>query len=130
MDAIIQLIFVTDSIILIAAAGKRGHYMEVGKRLQNIRKSKHISVYRISQDTGISTSHINSIERGEKNPSVETLCRLIEPLGITMSEFFNDDGDISYLNNTEKEVIEFFRTMPDNSAAAVIQLIRTIKRGD
>ena len=102
--------------------------MNVGKRLQNIRKSKHISVYRISQDTGISTSHINSIERGEKNPSVETLCRLIEPLGITMSEFFNDDSDISYLSVEEKEVLAFFRTMPDDSAAAVIQLIRTLRK--
>ncbi len=102
--------------------------MDVGKRLQEIRQKKHISVYRISQDTGVSTSHINSIERGEKNPSVETLCRLIEPLGITMSEFFNEDLGISYLNEDEREVLEYYRTMPHDSAEALLQLIRTMKR--
>ncbi len=102
--------------------------MDVGKRLQKIRNKKHISVYRIAQDTGVSTSHINSIERGEKKPSVDTLCRLIEPLGITMSEFFNEDADISYLSADEKEVIEYFRTMPKDSAAAVIQLIRSLNK--
>ena len=100
--------------------------MDVGKRLQTIRQKKHISVYRIAQDTGVSTSHINSIERGEKNPSVETLSRLIEPLGVTMSEFFNEDTDVSYLNDEEREVIEYFRTMSTESAAALLQLIRTL----
>lgn len=102
--------------------------MDVGKRLQELRNNKHISVYRISQDTGISTSHINSIERGEKKPSVDTLCRLLEPLGITMSEFFNEDGDVSYLSADEKVVIEYFRTMPKDSADAIIQLIRTLNK--
>ena len=100
--------------------------MDVGKRLQEIRQKKHISVYRIAQDTGVSTSHINSIERGEKNPSVETLSRLIEPLGITMSEFFNDDLDVSYLSNDEREVVEYYRTMSHDSASALLQLIRTL----
>ena len=102
--------------------------MDIGKRLQDIRQKKQISVYRLSQDTGISTSHINSIERGEKHPSVETLCRLIKPLGISMSEFFNEENTIAYLNDDEKEIVEFYRTMPNDSADALLQLVRTIKK--
>ena len=102
--------------------------MDVGKRLHNLRNKKHVTVYRISRDTGVSTSHINSIERGEKKPSVDTLSRLIEPLGITMSEFFNEDSDMSFLSADEKEVLEYFRTMPKDSAAAVVQLIRVLNK--
>ncbi len=104
--------------------------MDIGKRLQDIRQKKHISVYRLSQDTGISTSHINSIERNEKHPSVETLCRLVKPLGITMSEFFNEESNVTYLNDAEKEIVEYFRTMSNDSADALLLLVRSLKKSE
>ena len=101
--------------------------MDIGKRLQLLRKKKGISVYRLSHDTGISTSHIINLENGSKNPSAETLSRLIEPLGITLSELFNEDGDISYLSKNERIVLDFFRSLPNESAEAFIDFIKTLK---
>jgi len=37
-------------------------------------------------------------------------------MGISLSEFFNENNEISYLNEREKELVETFRAMPDESA--------------
>ena len=40
--------------------------MDIGKRLQEIRKCKHISIYRLSQKSEVSESHIRNLESGKK----------------------------------------------------------------
>lgn len=60
--------------------------MDISKRLKEIRKAKNISVYKLSQLSGVSETHIRDLERGDRNPSIDTLSRLSVPLGITLPE--------------------------------------------
>lgn len=96
--------------------------MEFGKRLKSIRESKKISIYRLSQETNISQGHISDLENGKNQPTIETLKKLIAPLGISLSEFFNEDGNISILSEKERELIANFRTMTDENADLYFQL--------
>ena len=96
--------------------------MMLGERLKNIRESKGLSVYRLSQETGVSQGHISDLENGKNQPTIDTLKRLIVPLGITLSEFFNEDGEVSVLSEREKELVSIFRTMPDDRAEVYITL--------
>ena len=100
--------------------------MEIGERLRFIRKSKGLSIYKLSQETGISQNHISDLELGRRKPSVETLKRLIVPLGISMSELFNEDNKISILNDNERELVENYRTLPDKKASALLSLSRLL----
>lgn len=93
--------------------------MDVGKRLKEIRLSKNISIYKLSHDSEVSESHIRNLERGNKSATVETLEMLINSLNITMSEFFNEDNSISYLTHNEKVLLDYYRTLPNNTAKAV-----------
>lgn len=38
--------------------------MDIAKKLKDIRKSKDISVYKLSQMSGVSETHIRDLERG------------------------------------------------------------------
>lgn len=96
--------------------------MDYGKKLKHIRESKKISIYRLSQDTDISQGHISDLENGKNQPTIDTLKRLLVPLGITLSEFFNENNEVSVLSETEKEIIANFRTLPDNKAEIYLQL--------
>lgn len=100
--------------------------MEIGERLRNIRKSKGLSIYKLSQDTGISQNHISDLELGRRKPSVETLKRLIVPLGITLAELFNEDTEVSFLTEKERELVENYRTLPDNKADSLLNLSRLL----
>ena len=95
--------------------------MNVGKRLYEIRQSKKISIYKLSKDSEVSESHIRNLERGIKNATVETLEMLVKHLDMTMSEFFNEDNDASYLTQKEKTLLDYYRTLPEETANAVIE---------
>ena len=95
--------------------------MEYGKRIKALREAKKISIYRLSQDSGISQGHISDLENGINQPTIETLKRILAPLGCSLSEFFNE-GEISVLSEKEKELVACFRTMPDEKAELFLQL--------
>ena len=100
--------------------------MEIGERLRNIRTSKGLSIYKLAQETGISQNHISDLELGRRKPSVETLKRLIVPLGITLSELFNEDTEVSILTEKERELVENFRSLPDHKAESLLNLSRIL----
>ena len=95
--------------------------MEYGKRIKALREAKKISIYRLSQDSGISQGHISDLENGINQPTIETLKRLLAPLGCSLSEFFNE-GEVSVLSEKEKELVASFRTMPDEKAELFLEL--------
>ena len=100
--------------------------MDYGKRLKQIRESKQISVYKLAQDVGMSQGHISDLENGRNVPTIDTLKRLLAPFGITLSEFFNENSEVSILN--EKELVAQFRTLPDDKADLALQLVQALNR--
>lgn len=100
--------------------------MDIGTKLRKLRTSKHLSIYRVSQDTGISPNHIKALENGERNPSLDTLTRLCIPLGISLPELINDDAEVSFLTVRERALVEHFRTLPDAKADLLLTIAKTL----
>lgn len=101
--------------------------MDIGKRLRYIRQSKNISIYKLSEKTGISQNHISGIELGKRQPTVDTLKRLVAPLGITLAELFNENENISILSNNERELVENYRILPNEKADILLKLSDILK---
>lgn len=59
---------------------------EVGRNLQGIRKKRGLKQIELAVDAGINPSYYSKIERGEANPSLEKLYRIIKALGVGSSE--------------------------------------------
>ncbi len=100
--------------------------MDIAERLKNARKSRNISVYKLSQQSGVSETHIRDLERGDRNPSFDTLDRLAKPLGLSLADLFNETEDVSYLNSAEKELIQCFRLLSDEKADKLLQFLKTL----
>ncbi len=101
--------------------------MDLGKRIRELRESKCITRYRLTQITGISGQHIKGIEQGSRQPTIETLEKLIVPLGVTMSELFND-GERAFLSERERLLVENFRTLSDEKAQALLTMSEVLKK--
>ncbi len=101
--------------------------MNIGERLRFLRKSKNLSIYKISKETGISQNHISGIELGKRQPTIDTLSRLAKPLGITLAELFNEDIEAVFLSENEKLLIENYRCLPDDKAIALLNLSNMLK---
>ncbi|NDO46765.1 helix-turn-helix transcriptional regulator [Clostridium sp. MD294] len=98
--------------------------MNIAKRFQTIREQKKISVYRLSILSDISETHIHKIEKGISQPSIYILERLLSCMGVTLVEFFNNDTEVFYLNDIEKELVYHFRTLTEKQSYIVLELIK------
>ncbi|MGH2449271.1 MAG: cupin domain-containing protein [Chloroflexota bacterium] len=63
----------------------------IGERVRSLRSSKSLGVRELARKVGITPSMLSQIERGMVRPSVGTLFRLADGLGITTDAFFRDD---------------------------------------
>lgn len=100
--------------------------MNIGEKLRTIRKSKGYSIYKLSQLTEISQNHISGVEQGKRQPTIETIERLIKPLGITISELFNDNNEAFYLSDDEAEIVKNFRALSAENADLLLQLSKAL----
>ena len=62
--------------------------MHVEILLREVRKRKNVSLEQLSKMTGVSTSHLNYIERQVKEPSISMLCRIAIALKVDIKELY------------------------------------------
>jgi transcriptional regulator with XRE-family HTH domain len=62
--------------------------VDVAARLRELREGQGMSMRALAQKSGLSANALSMIERGRASPSVSTLNKLAEALGIQMAQFF------------------------------------------
>ena len=65
--------------------------MNFGNRLKQIRESRMLSTSKLSQKSGLSQSFVWRIEAGEKQPTLGTLRKLAQGLGINIGELLGEE---------------------------------------
>ena len=60
----------------------------LGKRLQEIRKSKKFTQEQMAELVGVETSSISNIENGKYYPSADNLDKILEALNVKPSDIF------------------------------------------
>jgi transcriptional regulator with XRE-family HTH domain len=62
----------------------------LGVNVKKYRQNKNFSVERLSEKTGISTSHIKNIESASTNPSAEVLVHIANALDVPVDILLGD----------------------------------------
>lgn len=102
--------------------------MQVGEKLKMLREDRGMSMYRLTQLTGISGHHIKGIENGTRQPTIETLSKLVAALGSSLVEIFNDNEECSYLTDDERRLIENYRMMSDEKSEALLNMSEVLNK--
>ncbi len=61
----------------------------LGKRIQEIRKSKNLTQEKLAEIIGIDTPNLSNIERGKRFVSAETLEKIIKSLDVREKDLFD-----------------------------------------
>jgi transcriptional regulator with XRE-family HTH domain len=64
---------------------------DIGKRLRKLREDHQLSLRELARLSGVSVNALSLIERGQTSPSVSTLYRLVEAMGVSISAIFHDE---------------------------------------
>jgi len=61
----------------------------IGARFKEIRTKKRITQEELAEMMDINPKYLSSIERGKENPTLNTLIKLSESLGVDLGEMFS-----------------------------------------
>jgi transcriptional regulator with XRE-family HTH domain len=64
--------------------------VELGVRLKEIRRGKGVTLQQIADQTGLSKSFVSQIETGTANPSIGSLKKITDVLGVPLGALFTN----------------------------------------
>lgn len=86
--------------------------VDVGLRLKELREARNISMRTLATKSGLSANALSMIERGKTSPSVSTLYKLADALGVSITSFFGMDAEkrqVVFLRSDQRTRISFTR---------------------
>lgn len=69
-------------------------FIFLGKRIRSARKECQLTQQELADQSGLAVKTIQDIEKGRKNPTYETLCLLIDRLGVSANTLFPSKSTI------------------------------------
>lgn len=86
--------------------------VNVAARLRELREARSISMRTLATRSGLSANALSMIERGKTSPSVSTLYKLADALGVSITAFFESETDkkqVIFLKQDERTRMSFTR---------------------
>jgi len=64
---------------------------EIGPRLKILRERRRLTLKKLADQVGCTGAHLSQIENGHTSPSIATLKKIAEALGVNIVDFFNEE---------------------------------------
>ena len=77
-------------------------FIFLGKRIRSARKECQLTQQELADQSGLAVKTIQDIEKGRKNPTYETLCLLVDRLGISGNTIFPSKAPV------DEEALQYF----------------------
>ena len=92
--------------------GKEAPSVNVGNRLRELREERNISMRGLAAKSGLSANALSMIERGKTSPSVSTLYKLSDAMGVDITAFFGELVErqpVVFMKAAERSRVSFQR---------------------
>ena len=100
---------------------------QTGAKLRHFRLRKGISQEQLALECELNVNTIGMIERGQKNPTVFTLQRICDGLGISLATLFLYDGSgETAAEDTLRHIEAMLRQMPPRDVERVARIIEEL----
>jgi len=86
--------------------------IDVGGRLRELRQERDLSMRALARMSGLSANALSMIERGKTSPSVSTLYKLSDAMGIPITTFFREESpqtEVVFRKASERTRVSFLR---------------------
>lgn len=111
--------------------------VDVAQRLRELREGRGISMRQLATRSGLSANALSMIERGKTSPSVSTLYKLADALGVSITAFFGEESEkkqVVFLKSDERTRMSFTRGVfealgGENFAGRVEPFMLTMESG-
>lgn len=102
-----------------------------GKRLRELRQKKGFTLENLDEATAIHWTYIGGIERGERNPSLDSIASLAVGLGVPVYELFRFGGmpyRSSELELLSSDLASVLKKMKKQNREIMVRVMKSLAR--
>ena len=92
----------------------------VVNRILTLCDERNMSKYRLCQITGIAQSSLSTMIHGKTLPSVATLAKICEGLGISVFDFFNRTEASNVITNQERVILRYWNQLNERQKEVLL----------
>ena len=99
---------------------------DVLAEITRLRLARDWSEYELAQRSGLSQSTISTWYRKNQIPTIQTLDKVCSGLGITLSQFFAEDGEKVQLTPAQQELLDDWASLTEVQQSLFAKLFKNI----
>ena len=97
-------------------------------RIKELCKKRGYTKYRLAQITGMTQTALGNILNQKSLPTIVNLERICDAFGITLAQFFTDDGSKLNLTQDQQEILDIWDDLESKEIEILIGFIRSLKK--
>ena len=101
--------------------------MSVLEKIKKLQNERGWSTYKLAYEAGLTQSTLSNMFARGTCPTVDTLERICEAFGITLSEFFNENDKVIHVSTDELELLSTYRSLTEKEKDAVKSMVSALK---
>lgn len=99
---------------------------EIGQRIREARQNADLTQADVAFAAGVGVSHISDVERGKKQLSILTFCKIIEAIRVSADSILRPDvPSVKYLY--QEEFSELFKDCTAAELDSLLKIVQQIK---
>lgn len=100
---------------------------DIGYRIKELRKLNKMTSTELSSKLGLSQAQLSRIENNVNIATFDTVYKICSLLGISLSEFFNDNYKPTSLTPELKELLQSSKNLTPEQLEHLTNFIKTLK---
>ena len=84
------------------------------------------STYKLAYESGLTQSTLSNMFSRGTCPTVDTLEKICEAFGISLSDFFDDNDKVAHVSKEEMELLNKYRALSDKEKEAVKSMVTAL----
>lgn len=98
----------------------------LGQRIREERQKLNLTQEKLSETINVTTTYIGQIERGERRPTLDTLIKISNALGVSI-DYLLQESITPASDNLMNLWIQLTHDLSDDEKEMIIDLIKVIK---
>jgi transcriptional regulator with XRE-family HTH domain len=100
--------------------------MDVKDRIKLLMDEKGWSAYKLAKEANLPQSTISHLFKRNNAPTIPTIEAICKTFGITMAQFFAEEGERVVLTNEQKQLLILWGTLSKKQKNLLYELLQTM----
>lgn len=105
---------------------KRKISIEVGNRIKYFRRLRTVSQEELALQANLNPAYFGQVERGEKCPTIDTLCKIAGALGVSPAQLLQTVDQLNCPSAYSGRVTEMLSRVPEAKLDQVLRIMEDV----